>query len=75
MFGGQNRHIFQPKKNYLSLKDPQTLNKQAFEVGLFSVGAQGGVGGAQGLGPWLWDHKFSNESVTDQAEWRKNLIG
>ena len=33
----------------MSFKDPQTLNKQAFEVGLFSVGAQGGGGG---LGAW-----------------------
>jgi hypothetical protein len=51
MFGGQNRHIFQPQKKYLNLKDPQTLNKQAFEVGIFSVAAQGGVGGDSGAWP------------------------
>jgi adenylosuccinate lyase len=48
------------QKKIFELKRPQTLNKQASEVGLFSVGAQGGVGGdggAQGLGPYLWDHK------------------
>ena len=33
--GGQNRHVLAPNKNYLSLKQPQTPNKQAFEVLLF----------------------------------------
>ena len=55
--------IFSNIKNNLSLKDPQTLNKQASEVGLFSVGAQGGVGGGGG-GSGAWPIALGPQIIT-----------